>query len=723
MDQASKLDCGETSTSVVRSLKSEPFLLGVGCEQVYRCRLSQVRQVRSFRRVVAGLSASTGSDLSSFTKRLPKIPSKSIFVRYCDGVSFWLAINSLTKEMANLSPAGVRKYLPRKASLEARHSLSFSLSLLGKSLHGPCACFSEYARLDVKHKSSVERIDDVKPEYLGFVRQCAKRFFYKGWDSSYFSSASSSVVSSNACFTRLRKTFGPLRDYKSQAEYLSYVMGEQDFDPVPRARFSEVLSAGKVRPLTITSSNYEVLRPLHKTLYNFISRCPWLLRGSPTPESFKFLEESGHFVSVDFESATDNLSVNCAEAILGVALCQSLSVPASVRSFALSSLRPTISYGYDVRCDGSVFNLSDHTTELSMGQMMGSLLSFPLLCLQTFFFYLWSAGYTNLSGKELRAFSGCSVNGDDLVFKTENPSLFFDAASETCSVINKKKTGINSRFFNINSTLFRYKSGRCRSVPFLRPKQFDIDTPVSLGQRVREATKWLAPKSQLARRSFEFLMTRAAKVVKANGWSFFKCGFSGQKQEFWLKRKGFIRREASLFLNNPNETPVPAYTDPLAEPMVPLPAEWSSFSPFLEELTMIYNAWARFEKDLPPLRKPFNLEKEVRKDRFDLEASFRRLAERKSRAARMGYPTTSNFPVFVRDVRYRNLKHVQRAVSQRLIEQRVRFELIPTGLLELLGSFKYKLLSGVSTKWVLVHRVVLERVAQIFRRCVGSVCS
>nr|UYL95451.1 MAG: RNA-dependent RNA polymerase [Huanggang Botou tick virus 1] len=723
MDQASRLECGETPTSIVRSLKSEPFLVGSGCEHVYRCRLSQVRQLRSFRRVVAGLSASTGSDLSSFTKRLPKIPRKSIFLRYYDGVSFWLAINSLTKEMVNLSPAGVRKYLPKKASLEARHSLSFSLSLLGKSLHGPCECFSEYSRLGAKHESSVQRPDNVKPEYLGFVRQCAKRFFKKGWDSSYVSSATSSVVSSNACFTRIRKTFGPLRDYKSQAEYLSYVMGDRDFDPVPRARFSEVLSAGKVRPLTITSSNYEVLRPLHKTLYNYISRCPWLLRGSPTPESFGFLEESGHFVSVDFESATDNLSVNCAEAILGVALCQSRSIPSSVRSFALSSLRPTISYGYDISCDGSVFNLTDRTVELSMGQMMGSLLSFPLLCLQTFFFYLWSAGYTNLSGRELRAFAGCSVNGDDLVFKTENPSLFFDAASETCSVINKKKTGVSPRFFNINSTLFRYKAGKCRSVPFLRPKQFDIDTPVSLGQKVREATRWLSPKSSLARLSFEFLMTRAAKVVKASGWSFFKCGFSGQKQESWLKRKGFIRREASLFLNNPNETPVPVYTDPLAEPMVPLPAEWSSFSPFLEELTMIYNAWARFEKDLPPVREPFNLEKEVRLDRFDLDAALRRFSKLKSKAARMGYPTTSNFPVFVRDVRYRSLKQVQRAVSRRLIEQRVSHELVPTGLLKLLGNFKFKLLSCSSTKTLFVHRVVLERVAQIFSRCAGSVCS
>ncbi|QGY72594.1 RNA dependent RNA polymerase [Plasmopara viticola lesion associated ourmia-like virus 64] len=722
MDQASRLECGETLTTVVRSLKSAPFLVGDGCEHVDRCRLSQVRQLRSFRRVVAGLSASTESDLSSFTKRLPRVPMKSIFCKYVDGVSFWLAINSLTKEMSNLSPAAVRKYLPKGASLEARHSLSFSLSLLGKSLHGPCDCFSEYSRLGAKHRSSVERPDDVKPEYLGFVRQCAKRFFYKGWDSSYFSSATSSVVSSNACFTRLRKAFGPVKDYKSQCEYLSYVLGESDFDQVPRARFSEVLSAGKVRPLTITSSNYEVLRPLHKTLYNFLSRCPWLLRGSPTPESFPFLKNPGVFVSVDFEAATDNLSVNCAEAILGVALCQSRSIPSSVRSFALSSLRPTISYGYDVRCDGSVFNLSEVTSDLSMGQMMGSLLSFPLLCLQTFFFYLWSAGLTDLSGKELRAFTGCSVNGDDLVFKTEDPSLFFNAASETCSVINMKKTGVSPRFFNINSTLFRFKT-ICRSVPFLRPKQFDVDSPVSLGERVRSATCWLSPKSSLARRSFEFLMTRAAKVVKASGWSFFKCGFSGQKQESWLKRKGFIRRESSLFLNNPNETPVPAYTDPIAEPMVPLPAEWSSFSCFLEELTMIYNSWARFEKDLPSKREPFNLEKEVRKDRFDLDACLRRLAKRKALAARMGFPTTSNFPVFVRDVRFRSLKQVQRFVSRRLLERRVKLDLVPVGLLSLLGAFKNKLLSCNFPKWTVVHRVVLERVAQIFSRCAGSVCS
>lgn len=137
-------ECQDARQNLVRSLYSTPFLLGSGCERPDLCRTSQVRQIRSYRRILDGLASASGSErIRQLQKLLPRVPRKSIFCTYVDGVAFWSAINSLTNEMASLSPAQARGLLGRRATLVARHSLSHSFSLLGKSLHGPCSCYSE----------------------------------------------------------------------------------------------------------------------------------------------------------------------------------------------------------------------------------------------------------------------------------------------------------------------------------------------------------------------------------------------------------------------------------------------------------------------------------------------------------------------------------------------------------------------------------------------------
>lgn len=723
-------ECETARQDVVRLRNSIP-LTGKGCRAPTYCRLSQVRQIRAIRRILDSLTASYGLRTARLRRELPRIPANALFIGYVDGVSFWEAVSIWVKKLSNLSPAQVRKFLPpSRANLEARTSLSFSLSLFGKSLHPPCACYSEYKRLDLKHQASVRRTDNVSPEYLGFARQVSKRLFPRGWDSSYVSLCTSSIVSSNASFTRGRKAYGPLADHRSQVSYLQAVLGEEDFKFSVDARFSEVLSAGKVRPLTITDSSYEYLRPLHKTLYNFISRFPWLLRGSPTPESFAFVQDEGLFVSVDFEAATDNLSVNVAEAILGAAFTKASWIPPTIRSFALKSLRPRIHYEAEFGASGMLLNPEKHRSgececfeDLAMGQMMGSLLSFPLLCLQTFIFYLWSEGLTDLSGRSMRAYNRCLVNGDDLVFKTMYPSRFFSMAEETCSVINSKKTHVSERFFNINSTLFKSKVYHplsiikedvplCRSIPFLRPKQIDIDTVLDCGSIVREATRWLS-HTPFLKRTFDHLMSVASRLVKQQGWSFSKAGFSGQKQEKWLRDRGLLDYETRLYLAHPDEPPPPEPESDLAEPMRPLPDEWRSFEPYLKETTMLYNAWARFNFSVDGTRSSTSIEKELKRDTFNLLASERLANSRKAKAKKMGYASRSRFPVAIRDVYFSSRRNVYRFVQRRLITGEEKRESIPSGLLSLMSKYHPNRLCH-SFKDVRVHWRVLERFFGIF---------
>lgn len=659
-----------------------------GCQSQTLCRLRQVRQIRSLRRILANLQSSCNPGFGAITslgKDLPNYPSSSRD-SLGSGWPFWQSIKDWSKKISNLTLVEIKKkkLIKKSVNTDALHSLSFSLSLIGKSLHAPCDCFSAVASGASHHQKNSGRIDNVTPEYLGFVGDMTKKIFKKGWDVAYKDACLSSVVSANACYEGGRKKFGPLgtKSYRDHFDYVEKLLGNQEFDFQSLCRFTEVNSAGKVRPLVVTHSSFEILRPLHKTLYNYISRFPWLLRGPPTSKRFDgILQDTGSFVSVDFENATDNLSVLAAERILGVALNRSTSIPLSVREAALKSLRPTIVYdqfGYELEEMSKAFGVeldSTASTELSMGQMMGSLLSFPILCLQTFFFYLYSSGQTNLNGRELRTFDRCLVNGDDLVFRTEDEDAFFLAASETCSVINKKKTQVSSVFFNINSTLFKLRrDGRAHSVPFLRPKQLDIDTCLDVGSKVRETTRWLAPGSRLQKQTFDTIMKRAVRVTMAQGWSFFKAGFHGQKQLSWLRSHGYLRHEALIYGFRPNEPPAPREESPLQEDCMILDKEkFGIVAPLVEELSTMYFSWSRFEKTLPSSRKKWDEYKEMIKDRFDWKRAEQERINRKKKFEKMGLifdKYSSKFPLPLNNTIFTSEKQLQSFVRERLTKKK-----------------------------------------------------
>jgi len=75
---------------------------------------------------------------------------------------------------------------------------------------------------------------------------------------------------------------------------------------------------GKSRGVTVASKDKMPLAPLHRMIYDHLSRFPWLLRGEAKPSSFKdFCSVKGTvFVSGDYEAATDNLSLEVAEVLL-----------------------------------------------------------------------------------------------------------------------------------------------------------------------------------------------------------------------------------------------------------------------------------------------------------------------------------------------------------------------------------------------------------------------
>jgi len=217
-------------------------------------------------------------------------------------------------------------------------------------------------------------------------------------------------------------------------------------DPL-NARYKEVLSAGKIRPLVIFDERVDLLAPLHKMIYHHLGEMDWLLKGPPTREKIESVCAGYEwFTSVDLVSATDNLPLDATEAILGALLAKSVRVPGGIRCLAVNSLRPIVRSG-----------LPDADVEVTHGQMMGGYLSFPLLCLQSYLAARWATRNTK---------ANFLVNGDDTLIASVD---FVSAeAYPSGSVLNDLKTIRAKNAVEINSTVFLKSKGRWREVRHLR---------------------------------------------------------------------------------------------------------------------------------------------------------------------------------------------------------------------------------------------------------------
>jgi hypothetical protein len=301
--------------------------------------------------------------------------------------------------------------------------------------------------------------------------------------------------------------------------------------------FAVVREQGKNRGVTIGSAECGVLSPLHKALYNRLSRLPWLLRGEAKPCKFRdFVHGGGEvFVSGDYESATDFLPLEVAEAMLEVALQNSSWIPSSLGKVALRSLRSNIKY-----------EDCEYSFEQVCGQLMGNLLSFPLLCLQNFAAFRWVFP----DSRPVR------INGDDIVFRSTRAE--FDQWAEFVGQVglrlSRGKTLVSSRFFSVNSHFFRAGKGLPRLIPVLRTGGLvKLVTCVSgLGGAFRSFTRGFQGPA-LDKAQTVFLRWRKRYIFKA-GRSVTSMGIFPTVQA--LQGAGLWRREA-WFVETGLERPLP----------------------------------------------------------------------------------------------------------------------------------------------------------------------
>nr|WAK77841.1 MAG: RNA-dependent RNA polymerase [Botourmiaviridae sp.] len=223
---------------------------------------------------------------------------------------------------------------------------------------------------------------------------------------------------------------------------------EEDFSRT--CRVEAILSSGKPRVVTMYSShNSKVLQPLHNSLYAEIGRYGWLLVGPPTAERISFLNGGGDYLSVDYTSATDNIKQEYVRASVDELIAR-----------AAPPLTPE-----EERCLRVVSELrfDDDAPPCPSGQPMGSLMSFPILCLVNK--TINDLALTDLlQGGQLSFKEWTShrllVNGDDLLTKEPRKDSnlgerIFYHGGQVGLVSNWEKTLKSDVEAEINSTLFR----------------------------------------------------------------------------------------------------------------------------------------------------------------------------------------------------------------------------------------------------------------------------
>nr|WAK77785.1 MAG: RNA-dependent RNA polymerase [Botourmiaviridae sp.] len=216
-------------------------------------------------------------------------------------------------------------------------------------------------------------------------------------------------------------------------------------------RVEAILSSGKPRVVTLYSAhNSKVLSPLHHSLYSELQRMGWLLVGPPTAERIKRLNGAGPYLSFDFIGATDNIKQAYVESAVD-ALIQRAQPP----------LDPE-----QVRCLRVVSELrldDEQESPCPSGQPMGSLMSFPILCLVNKTINDLALTDLLVGGQlSFKEWTGhrLMVNGDDLLTKEPRKDsnladrIYWHGA-QVGMRSNPEKTLRSETEAEINSTLFR----------------------------------------------------------------------------------------------------------------------------------------------------------------------------------------------------------------------------------------------------------------------------
>lgn len=440
------------------------------------------------------------------------------------------------------------------------------------------------------------------PSFLAHVRKGARELFPEGWDKTYrahveaFTLPSSSAIGCPRMYGGVR---GRMRSGKACVQrpvVRAFQLG-QSTDTICRdVRVMSVPDGPKWRIVTVGHPTRLWLRPVHHALYDALTdgRFPQFLRGDATAPVFRGFRSCGEdevIVSGDYASATDNLPLEGSETILREAFANARFIPHHVRAEALRSWRSTLKYplpGDTYKFSGSV--------EQESGQLMGSLMSFPILCAfnHLVFTYL------------VRRPVPVVYNGDDIVFRArrEEADHWMERVGDYGFTLSRGKTLVRRRLFSLNSRFFYAQGSECPSiVKTIRSKPwFMVDDRKSFEGCLDSCADGRGRFRGLVQAAF---LLRHRRVLDSTRRSI-RRGLGVGVREDALRESGCYRREA-WYLALPAEPGLPG-TDPWSE----LPEGWtrSSRSPRHEKefrRLLVECAWAPLRRvsPVPDLASPY----------------------------------------------------------------------------------------------------------------------
>jgi hypothetical protein len=317
--------------------------------------------------------------------------------------------------------AAVRQAFPASIPLELELSIKTSQKLEAD----PCDfCADKHGSWLDEWKRRCIQVQDVDPQHLADFKKQLRGNVPRNWNKR----VCAYIPNGHATLSNTRGSGG------------NWNIGEFSED----CRVEVVYSSGKPRIVTLFSEyNNRVLTPLHLSLYKELERKGWLLAGPPTEEAIAGLN-GGDYLSVDYQSATDNIKVAYVRAAIEVLIEQAEGLSDD-----------------DVRCLRAVASFRLDGEEVHRCQPMGSLMSFPLLCLvnktvvDMSLSSLLARG--EISFKEWTSHR-CLINGDDLALRDCRGKLFPKIVwhgTMVGLVTNEEKTMRSRNEVEINSTLFR----------------------------------------------------------------------------------------------------------------------------------------------------------------------------------------------------------------------------------------------------------------------------
>jgi len=233
-----------------------------------------------------------------------------------------------------------------------------------------------------------------------------------------------------------------------------------------------VLEPFKVRVISKGNAlDYYSCRPLQRSLWGAIKEIPcFRLVGRPfLPSDILDLREKSlpdwEWFSIDYSAATDGLSWKFTSRILRFLLANQ---PRRVLDLALRVLGPhNLFYPSRNECGGpqGIFRGLQRN-----GQLMGSILSFPLLCLANLATYLVTMRLEQQDWSYLEILNHVLVNGDDMVYSgpVDLWTRHVRVASDIGLQMSQGKAYHHRTYLNINSTAVHCNLG-IKDLPYEIP--------------------------------------------------------------------------------------------------------------------------------------------------------------------------------------------------------------------------------------------------------------